>query len=101
MMDEINSWNSKVVASNNTLQKVEGKVKVTDGESGDVLFEKDFSVSENCSEALGEIKIYYSEKRLFLIEWEIDGKVCKNHYVSGQVPLSLEKYKKWLEIIKK
>lgn len=101
MMDEPAFWNSKIVASNNTLKKTEGRVKVTDGESGEVLFEKEFCVLENCSEALGEIKLYYSEHRLFLIEWETEGNKYFNHYISGKVPLSLEKYKKWLNIIRK
>lgn len=101
MMDEPEFWNSKIVASNNTLKKIEGRVKVTDGESGEVLFEKEFIVPENCSVPLGEIKLYYSEQRLFLIEWETEGNKYFNHYISGKVPLSLEKYKKWLDILRK
>ena len=101
MMDEPEFWNSKIVASNNTLKKIEGRVKVTDGESGEVLFEKEFIVPENCSVPLGEIKLYYSEQRLFLIEWETEGNKYFNHYISGKVPHSLEKYKKWLDIIRK
>lgn len=101
MMDEIQCWNSRIVASNNTLKKVNGRVKITDGESGEVIFEKNFCVSENCSMELGEIKLYYSEQRLFIIEWETEGNKYFNHYISGRVPFSLEKYKNRLEIIKK
>lgn len=101
MMDEIRNWNSRIVASNNTSERIEGRVKVSDGETGEVLFEKSFSVSENCSEALGEIKLYYSEQKLFIIDWEVNGRIYFNHYISGKVPMSLENYKKWLEIIKK
>ncbi|MBQ4528186.1 MAG: glycoside hydrolase family 2 [Clostridia bacterium] len=99
MMDEIQNWNSRIVASNNTLENVNGVVRVSDGESKQILFEKEFSVMPNCSEALGEIKLYYSEKRLFVIEWETDKGDGFNHYISGGVPFSLEKYKKWIEII--
>ena len=42
----------------------------------------------------------YSDKRLILIEWEVNGKCGFNHYVCGMPPLSLDKYKEWLKVIK-
>ena len=33
---------------------------------------------------------------MLLIEWEIDGKKYRNHYLTGNSVSSLEKFKKWL-----
>ena len=39
------------------------------------------------------------DKRLFLIEWNIEGTKYVNHYLLGYPPFSFEQYRKWLEKI--
>lgn len=95
MIDEIENWNLKVVAGNDTLKNVSGKVTVSDIDSGEVLFESDFEVEKNRSETIGEIRMMYSSHKFLVIKWNIDGKEYKNHYICGQVPLDLEKCREW------
>ena len=63
--------------------------------TGEVLFESEFNASKNSSTPLGEIRTMYSEQKLLIIKWTVDGKEYINHYACGQVPMSLNKWKKW------
>ena len=98
--DEIKDGKQKIVASNDTLQQVNGYFKVYNAETDELLLKGDISVKENRNELLGEIDAFYSEKRLLLIEWEVNGKTGKNHYTGGLVPFDKELYKKWYNILK-
>ena len=89
-----------LVACNDTLETQQGFVKVSDGDTDEVLYSGAFSVAENGCKTLCQIPMDYSAKRLLLIEWTANGKTGKNHYVSGMVPFDKEKFKKWYEIIK-
>ena len=78
-----------------------GTVKVSDGETKEILYEGAFTVEENCCKKLGSIHMDYSDKRLLLIEWSANGITGKNHYIAGTIPFAKEQFKKWYEIIKK
>lgn len=101
MVDEIEDWNNKIIAANDTLKEVSGKVKITDADTNELIFEKNFTVPKNCSKALGEIRTMYSEHKLMMIEWEIEGKKFYNHYTTGQTPMPFDKCKEWVKKIKK
>ena len=98
--DEIKDGKQKIIASNDTLQNAEGSFKVYNAESDVVLLKGSIFTEENCNKVLGEIDAFYSEKRLLLIEWEVNGKIGRNHYIGGCVPFDKEQYKKWYGIIK-
>ncbi len=38
-------------------------------------------------------------RRLYLLEWQADGRRFGNHYVAGAAPLSLSEYREWLPLI--
>ena len=48
---------------------------------------------------LGQIPVFHSGKRLFLIDWTANGKKCANHYLQGEPPYSLAQYRGWLSKI--
>jgi len=100
MCSEISSWNVNVIASNDTLNPVSGKFKVKDIETGKILLEGEFNTKPNSNENLGQIPVMYSDKGVFLIEWEVDGKRYFNHYMYGMPGYDLEKYKEWFGKIK-
>ena len=97
MADEISSWRLPLVACNDTLAKVSGHVILRDAESREVLYENDFSVSENTSSRIGSVPMYYSEQRFLIIEWDANGQKGCNHYVCGYPPISLERYENFLK----
>lgn len=99
MAGELENWGSDIVASNDTLKCISGTYKVTDLDSGKLLAEGDFSVGANQNKTLCHIPVMYSDKGVFMIEWEIDGKKYFNHYLHGYPAFDFETYKKWHEKI--
>ena len=97
MADEIADWNSTIVASNDTLETISGTYRVSDLESGKVFEEGDFVVEANSNKVLCSIPVMYSDKGMFLIEWNIGGKKYINHYLHGYPAFDFEKYKSWNE----
>ena len=93
---EISSWVLPVFACNDTLDEKTGKVSITDIDTDETVFEREFSVPANCTERIGDFPVYYSEKRMFLIKWKTADGTGVNHYTAGNVPLDFETYKKWL-----
>ena len=100
MLDEMNNWKQSVITANSTLEPVKGHVKITDIDSGKVYFEKTFTAGANCNTNLGSIPLMYSDKGMFLIEWELEnGEKHFNTYLYGTPGFDLQKYKGWLEKI--
>ncbi|MBP3315945.1 MAG: glycoside hydrolase family 2 [Clostridia bacterium] len=96
--DEITSWRLPIVACNDTLEAVSGRVKVSDAESGEILLECAFSAAPNTSTRVSSIPIFYSEQRFLIIEWETSGgESGRNHYLCGYPAISFERYKRFLE----
>lgn len=102
MMDEINAWGSKVVASNCTLQEKCGTYRIYDAETNDVVASGKFSLGANQNAEIGKVNVFYSEHKLFIIEWTLDdGTSGKNHYVAGFPKFDFEKIKNiWVPKIK-
>ena len=93
---ELNDWYMPVVLCNDTLMEKNGKVKIYDADSKKVLLEKEFVAPKNTSKILDYIEGYYYEKKLLIIEWEVEGEKGYNHYLCGSPAHDFEKYKKWL-----
>ncbi len=102
MLDEMAAWGHDVRCANNSFDTVKGKCRVYDLDSGEVYFEKEFTAKPNANTNLGRLPLMYSDKGMFIIEWETDdGKKEFNTYLYGAPAYSLEKYKEWLEKINK
>lgn len=101
MAGEIDDWHSDIVASNDTLRRILGTYRVSDLETEKLLSEGSFSVDANENKTLCRIPVMYSDKGVFMIEWEIDGKKYFNHYLHGYPAFDFETYKKWYEKIEK
>lgn len=100
MFGEIESWDASLFAVNDTLEEKKGKYKVSDIDSGKEIAAGEFKLKPNSSEVLKRIPLMYSEKGMFLIEWEIDGERYINHYLYGTPKFELSDYKKWYNLIK-
>ncbi len=98
MLEEMTAWGHNVVTANNTLKELKGRVKITDLDSKEVFFEADFTTGPNCNKTLGKLPLMYSDKGMFLIEWELaGGEKGFNTYLYGSPKYSLEQYKGWLK----
>ncbi len=94
---ELSNWNLPLYACNDTLNEYEGTYKVTDESTGKVIAEGSFKSVKNGSNVIAQLPIYYSEKKLLLIAWEVNGEKGFNHYLCGYPPFSLEEYKGWIK----
>lgn len=101
-LGEIDGWGSNIYVSNCTLKPISGSYKIYDADTNEVKAEGGFYIKENSNNVIGKVRLMFSEKKLFIIEWTLsDGTRGKNHYVAGYPPFSFEKYKnEWLPKIK-
>lgn len=97
---EISDWNLPIYACNDTLSVQEGIYEVIDCETEDVLITSTFKAEINCTTLIGKIPVFYSEQKMLIIKWDINGEKYFNHYLCGYPPVSLEKYKQWIKKLK-
>ncbi|MBR6602713.1 MAG: glycoside hydrolase family 2 [Clostridia bacterium] len=99
MLREPDDWKCRLYVSNDTLEDAKGCYKIYDGESGEVIKSGEYYSKANSTEKVCSFDEFVSSKRLIMIEWELGGKKHYNHAILGNPAFSLEKYKKWLNII--
>jgi beta-mannosidase len=80
----------KVIAVNDRLHAVKGKVRVMDRESGKVVLERGFEVAANATAELGTIE--WSGQGVFLIDAEVDGDRLCNYYLYGEPPFDFARF---------
>ena len=97
MLDEMANWGHTIVAVNDTLEQKQGRFKIQDIETQEVLEQGTFTVGPNGAEALGKLCLFYSEQRMLLISWETEQETGYNHYLCGMPAFSFDQYQKWLE----
>ena len=95
--DEIRSWNSRIVACNDTLEEKRGTFRIFDVTENRVRVEKEFVAPANASVELLRIPLFYSDQRLLIISWECGEEKGFNHYLAGFPAFSLTQYREWLE----
>lgn len=96
--DEIRDWNITLYACNDTLTEKRGHFSVIDASSDTVIYEDDFVAGINTSTPVGSVPVYYSEQKVLIIKWVVDGCEGFNHYLCGYPPISLRMY---TEILRK
>ena len=100
MLDEMAPWGHPVICANSTLHPVSGTVKITDMDTDETVFETGFTAVPNANTTLGTLPLMYSDKGMFLIQWELDsGEKHFNTYLYGSPKYDLEQYKKWLQTV--
>lgn len=82
-------------AVNDSFTPAEGKVKVTDVESGRVLYNGKFSVGSNDRSLVAGLPAPTGQGVL-LIEYEIGGQRFRNHYLYGAPPFDFKSYQRWM-----
>ncbi len=96
MVDEPKDWHVRVVVGNDSREDASGHYRLWDADSGETLLQGDYTAKANENLEVGTIPVFHSGKRLFLIEWTVNGKRYVNHYLQGMPPFSLAQYKAWL-----
>ena len=83
-------------AVNDSFVPAEGKVKVTDVESGKVIYNGKFSVGSNDRSLVAGLPVPHGQGVL-LIEYETGGQKFRNHYLYGAPPFDFKSYQRWLK----
>lgn len=97
MVSEPKAWHVNIVGVNDTFSEKKGSYRVFDIETGGEICSGGFSVKPYARAILGSIRVSRGEQRFFTIEWKVEGETFLNHYLLGNPPFSLEKYKKWVK----
>ena len=85
----------KVIAVNDTLRPVDGKVKIVDRESGRVLLEKAYSVPKNAAAEIGLVT--WSGQGVLDIAYEQGNERRTNWFLYGEPPFDFKRVKMWME----
>ncbi|MDX9979207.1 MAG: glycoside hydrolase family 2 [Lentisphaeria bacterium] len=93
---EPGAWNASVVVSNDSRQARQGTYRIWDADTDETVLAGEFRVPANENAELGTIRTPCSAQRLFLIEWESDGRKGCSHYLLGTPPFSLADYRRRL-----
>jgi beta-mannosidase len=85
-----------LMAVNDTRNEVKGSVAVTDVESGKTVYKGSFTVPRNGKTRIAGLPVN-AGKGIYLIKYNVGGKEFVNHYLYGNPPFSLAKYKELIE----
>lgn len=85
----------KVVAVNDTLKPVSGKVKVVDRESGKTVLETAYEVPSNAAKEIGAVE--WSGQGVLDIVYEQGTESHTNGFLYGEPPFDFAKVKEWMK----
>ena len=97
MLGEMVDWMHPIVVVNDTSAPVKVEYRIIDLDDGAVLKQGAVRVEPNGIKKADKITMYYSDKKMLLIEYSVNGVSKTNHYLVGLPPFSLEKYISWLD----
>ena len=100
---EPDAWNSRLIVDNTTQETRKGHYRVLDGDTQECLMEGEFTAKANQNTFLGNLRAPRSAKKLFLMEWTLEGEegIHHNHYLLGTPPFDLAVCRRWMDIIAK
>lgn len=91
------NWVSQLTISNDTPFPVKGTYKVTDLMTGEVFCEGEYDAPADSAEVVTEFEVCQSDKRMLLIEWQLNGTTHYNHYLLGDAAFDLNTYLEYLK----
>ena len=94
---EISSWCLPIYACNDTLEPKAGYFTVKDAETEAVIYEGEFSVAANSSAVIASLPMFYSERKMLMLEWTVGSEKGFNHYLCGYPPFDLQRYRALIE----
>ena len=98
MLDEPEAWHCALRGVNDLRHPVAGRYRVSDLDGGGALAEGGFRLEANSPAVeLARIRVSIGVQRMFLIEWEIDGAVSRNHFLFGRPPFDPVRCRRWFE----
>jgi beta-mannosidase len=100
IMTEQSGWDQSVMLCNDGNSSFNVRWSVKDAQSGEILLAGECLSDANDNKIVGILNPIVSEKKLYILLWEIDGVEYGNHYISGFPEYDADKMLEWVEIIK-
>ena len=100
MMGDLENWAYPVYLANDAFAPAEVSLTITDADTGEVVFTAQHTVAANCSEKIGSVPGFISDKKVYLLRWTVNGEEFGNHFLTGAPAYDPEDMKRWLEKIK-
>ena len=97
MFSEPSDWHIELIMVNDTLKEQCINYKLTDIANGKTVLASTGFAEANSACTVERLPYTMGESNFFLIEWEYDGKLCKNHYLAANPPYDLKTVLLWLE----
>ena len=97
MLGEMVDWMYPIVISNDTLTSVRVEYRIINLDDDSSLKQGVTTVEPNGIKTVDRVMMYYSDKKMFRIEYSVNGVPKTNHYLAGFPPFSLEQYQSWLD----
>jgi beta-mannosidase len=88
-----------IVAVNDTREEKRGTVRVKKLDSGEIIYSGSIFIPVNGKTNIGTIP-ESGKQEMYVIEYEIDNKSYRNHYLAGKAPFKLSDYERWYKKIK-
>ena len=82
---------------NDSNRTCEVRWAIKDWDSGKAVLEGKSLSTANENIVVGQIKPIVSEKKLYILTWNIDGREYGNHYISGFPVYDADKMFEWIE----
>ncbi len=99
LLDEPSGWEQDVLISNNSLKDVRVQLRLWDADTNDTLLEGAFSCKANSVQRCASLRVFSSQKRLILIEYDHGEGKKRSHYLAGFPTYSMEQAKRWAAYI--
>ena len=90
LRDDHSAW-----AVNDTLRPVRGHATYRDKASGKVLLDCDYEVAANSKTQIGTVP--FSGQGLIEIEYFVEGRKYRNHFLYGEPPFKWSEVKEWMK----
>ncbi len=97
-MCEPENWYLELKSVNDTGKAADVAYTVKDAFSGEEILSGRKTVGEGVK-SLARIRYSQGEKKIYLIEWEQNGKKGRSHYLAGNPPFTLSEYRLFLDSI--
>ena len=76
----------ELVCANDTLKGADFVYRITDVTNDKTVSKGQGFAAANATSPVCRVPYTGDETVVYLIEWTVDGKTCRNHYVSGKIP---------------
>ena len=100
MLDEIKGWERAVYLANDTNSDKSVNYKVYEYQDNLVVVEGDTFIERGKNKKINEFFEIPGTKKLYIIEWTVDNKIYKNHYMAGYPSFDTDTILKWYKVIK-